>query len=59
MGWIAANIGTIIVGLMLLAVVGLVIRKMHRDKKNGNCSGGCSGCSGCSGSCNYTGNSLN
>jgi len=41
--------GTIIVGVVLLGIVGLVIRKLIKDKKNGkacgcdcgNCSGGC------------------
>lgn len=41
--------GTIIVGAILLLVVGLVIRSMIRDKKNGKslqCGGDCSHCGG-------------
>lgn len=33
--WLAANLATIIVALVLLAVVVLVIRKMIRDKRPG------------------------
>ena len=33
--WLAANLATIIVALVLLAVVVLVIRKMIRDKRQG------------------------
>ena len=56
-GWLAANIGTVVVLLILLAAVGLVIRKLVRDKRagktycgcseSGTCSGHCAGCSGC------------
>lgn len=38
--------GTWIVGLALLAVVGLIVRKMVRDRKAGKCAGGCAGCDG-------------
>ena len=31
--WISANIGTILISLVLLAVVALIIRSMMRDKK--------------------------
>ena len=50
--WIGANIGTIIVGLVLLAVVALVVRVMIRDKKQGksSCGGNCAHCAAC-GSC--------
>ncbi len=50
--WISANIGTIVVGLILLAVVALIVRGMIRDKKQGksSCGGNCAGCAGC-GSC--------
>jgi len=37
-------INYIIGGLLLLAVL-LALAKIRRDKKNGNCCGGCSGCS--------------
>lgn len=41
---------TIIVGIILIVVVGLVIRSMIRDKKKGKslqCGGDCSRCGGC------------
>ena len=44
MGFIAQNIGTIIVGLILLAIVALIVRKLVRDKRSGK--GGC-GCESC------------
>ena len=44
--WISANIGTIVVSIILIAVVSLIILKMIRDKKAGktSCGGGCSSC---------------
>ena len=44
--WISANIGNIVVLSILVVVVGLVLYKMIRDKKNGksSCSCGCAGC---------------
>ncbi|MBQ6719308.1 MAG: FeoB-associated Cys-rich membrane protein [Oscillospiraceae bacterium] len=41
------TLGDIIVIAVLALVVGLIIRGMIRDKKQGKCCG-CSGCSGCS-----------
>ena len=42
--------GTVIVALVLLAVVGLIIYSMVKDKKQGkhSCGGNCASCSGCS-----------
>lgn len=40
------NIGTIIVGLILLAVLVLISAKMVRDKRHGKTSCGC-GCEHC------------
>lgn len=40
------NIGTIIVGLVILAIVVLIIYKMIKDRKKGKSSCGC-GCSNC------------
>ncbi|EOS26436.1 hypothetical protein C806_01172 [Lachnospiraceae bacterium 3-1] len=41
--------GTLIVGMAVLAIaVGAAIH-IYRDKKAGKCSGGCGGCNGCSG----------
>ena len=49
--WLAANLATIIVALVLLAVVVLVIRKMIRDKRQGkggcSCGGNCASCGVC------------
>lgn len=41
--------GTVIVGLALLAIIALIIRSMIRDKKNGKslqCGGDCKNCGG-------------
>ncbi|WP_244834452.1 FeoB-associated Cys-rich membrane protein [Clostridium sp. BJN0001] len=42
--------GTVIVGLIILGVVFLIVRKMVHDKKNGKSSCGCN-CGSCGGSC--------
>ncbi len=45
--WLIANIGTISVGFVVLAVVALVIVLMVRDKKKGRsstCGCGCESC---------------
>lgn len=45
-----ANIGTIIVLLVLILIVALIIRKLVKDKKKGvgTCGGDCSNChAGC------------
>ena len=43
MTWLKSNLSTIV-------IMGLIIRSMVRDKKNGksSCGGNCGGCSGCS-----------
>ena len=50
--WLSANLGTILVALILIAIVAVVIIKMCRDKKKGRSSCGC-GCEHCamSGAC--------
>ena len=55
--WISANIGTILISLVLLAVVALIIRSMVRDKKQGksSCGGNCAGCAAC-GACHNKSN---
>ena len=55
--WISANIGTILISLVLLAVVALIIRSMVHDKKQGkySCGGNCAGCAAC-GSCHNKSN---
>lgn len=54
--FLVQNLGTILVGAVVLAVVVSVLWKMVRDKKQGksSCSCGCGGCSGCGGACHGT-----
>ena len=44
--WLSANLGTILVSLVVIAIVYGIIRKMWSDKKQGrsSCSHGCSNC---------------
>lgn len=44
--FLTANLGTIVVGAVLLAIVALIIVNMVKDKKKGKNSCGC-GCSNC------------
>ena len=44
--WIIENIGTIVVGLVVAAIIVVVVIKMIKDKKKGKSSCGC-GCSNC------------
>ena len=46
MSFITENLGTIAVLLVVIAVVGLIVYKMYKDKKAGKSSCGCK-CSGC------------
>lgn len=40
--------GTVVVGAIVLAIVGLAVRSMHKDEKNGKgCNGNCGSCGGC------------
>lgn len=54
--FLVQNLGTILVGAVVLAVVVSVLWKMVRDKKQGksSCGCGCGGCSGCGGACHGT-----
>ena len=45
-GWIASNLSTILISLVLLAVLGAIVQNMIRKKKRGETSCGC-GCSNC------------
>ena len=50
--WLANNVGSIFVFLILLAAVAGAVCVLRRDRKQGKSScgvscGGCSGCSGC------------
>ena len=53
LSWIQANIGSIAVILILLAVIALIIRRMILDKKAGRhiCGGSCGSCGGCCAGC--------
>lgn len=44
--WLSENAATVIVSAVLVAVVGLIVFKMVRDKKRGKSGCGC-GCGGC------------
>ena len=44
--WLAANISTLVIGLVLAAIVAAIVLKLVRDKKAGRSSCGC-GCSAC------------
>lgn len=44
--FLSANIGTIIVAVVLIIIVTVIISKMFRDKKQGKSSCGCN-CSSC------------
>ncbi|MEE1319797.1 MAG: FeoB-associated Cys-rich membrane protein [Ruminococcus sp.] len=50
--WFMANLGTIIIAVIVFAIVGIVAVKMLIDRKKGKSSCGC-GCSNCpmSGKC--------
>lgn len=50
--WLAENLGTLIVGLILAAAVAAALRKIIHDFRSGKGSCGC-GCDGCAakGSC--------
>lgn len=46
LSWLAANIGTILISLVLIGIVTAVIIIMRRDKKKGKstCGGNCAHC---------------
>jgi len=46
--WLSAHVSTIIVGLVVCLIVGLIVRSMYKNKKAGK--GSCSCADGC-GSC--------
>ena len=46
LNFFAENLGTILIGLAVAAVVTLIVIKMRRDKQNGKTSCGC-GCEHC------------
>lgn len=44
MTWILDNGSTIVVASLLFIFVFWCLKKVYRDKKQGNCTGGCSDC---------------
>ena len=52
LSWLSANIGTIIICAVLIAIVAAIIAKLIKDKKNGVSTCGCN-CAHCAmaGSC--------
>ncbi|MCR4648637.1 MAG: FeoB-associated Cys-rich membrane protein [Lachnospiraceae bacterium] len=52
MAWLAANIWTIVISIILLVIVALIIWRLIKNKKEGKSSCGC-GCDNCamSGNC--------
>lgn len=44
--WLAENVATIVVCIILIGIVAAIIYKLTTDKKKGksSCGGGCSGC---------------
>ncbi len=49
--WFSSNMGTIVVGGVILAIVVAIIHSMWKDKKSGksSCGGNCGACGGCGG----------
>ena len=47
--WLAQNLGTILISIVLILLVGLIIKSMIRDKKMGKsaCTGTCASCKMC------------
>ena len=52
LSWLAANIGTVLITLLLIAVVAVIVVKLRKDKKKGvsSCGGNCAHCA-MSGTC--------
>lgn len=46
LAFLAENLGTIVVGLGLLLIVALILRKLVKDRRRGKTACGC-GCEGC------------
>ena len=50
LSWLSANIGTVLITLLLIAVIVIIIAKLRKDKKKGvsSCGGNCAHCAmGC------------
>ena len=46
LAWLTANLGTIIITIVLIGIVSAIIVSMKKDKKQGKTSCGC-GCQNC------------
>ncbi len=59
--FVSANLGTILISLLLLVLVIAIIRKIITDKKHGisSCGGNCAHCKMCAGCREKTGDSAN
>lgn len=55
LSWIGANIGTIIICAILVALFALLIIWMIRDKKKAAAKGGCTGCCATCSMCSHGG----
>ena len=49
--WLANNLGTIVISIILIVMVVFIIRKLINDKRQGisSCGGNCAHCNMCSG----------
>lgn len=45
MAWILSNLGTIVVGLIVLVIVYFAFQSVRKDFNSGGCGGSCSCCS--------------
>ncbi len=52
LSWLTANIGTVLITLLLIAIVAVIVVKLRKDKKKGvsSCGGNCAHCA-MSGTC--------
>lgn len=49
LSWFSANLSTIVISLLLLAVIFLIVRHLIRQRKQGkhSCGGNCGACGAC------------
>ena len=52
LSWLTANLGTVLITILLIAIVVLIVVKLRKDKKKGvsSCGGNCAHCA-MSGTC--------
>ena len=58
--WLAENLGTILISIILIVLVAIIIRSVIRDKKMGRstCGGSCASCKMCA-ACRQSGKTGN